>query len=64
MFDEINFINFNKFIVYMYFYKVFNISLGVVCPLWSSCKTLPANAGGRRFKSHRGQQQFIFHILL
>ena len=42
-------------------FKCFNtsISLGVVCSLpWSSGKTFAANAGGRGFESHRGQNLF------
>ena len=51
--------------------RCFNISLGVVCSLpWSprgrAVKTLAANAGGRGFESHRGQNSFftIYSILI
>ena len=33
-------------------------------PSWSSGKTFAANAGGRGFESHRGQNLFVFHNLL
>ena len=35
-----------------------------VRPSWSNGKTLAANAGGRGFESHRGQNLVFFHNLL
>ena len=47
---------------YLSGYSVFSFS--TVAPLWSSGKTLVANAGGRGFESHRGHKILFFTCLL
>ena len=54
------------FFVEKYFQGVLiHISIGVVrsLPSWSSSETLAANAGGRGFESHRGQNLFLTFTL-